>query len=54
MKVKINRNIGGHTAGDTIDVTPKTAALLETHGVIDKPTPKTTKKTDTKTTPDDE
>ena len=42
IKVKINKAIGGHEAGDTITVTNKTADILRDAGVIDdtKPAPK--------------
>lgn len=44
MKIKINTKLGGNEAGDTIDVTPKTADYLTEQGYVDD----TKTKTDTK------
>lgn len=48
-KIKLNRDLGGHKAGDTIDVTPKTAVYLTEQGHADdtKPVKKTAVKADT-------
>lgn len=45
-KIKLTTDLGGHKAGDTIEVTPKTAEYLTTQGHVDDSKP--TKKTDTK------
>lgn len=39
-KIKLNANIGGHKAGDTITVTNGTADALTRSGHVDAPTPK--------------
>ena len=46
-KIKINKAIGGHAAGDTITVTNGVADYLEAAGLTDKPKA-ATKKTNTK------
>lgn len=49
-KIKINTDLSGHKAGDTITVTNKTAAYLTERGLVEEPKPRTsTKKADDKT-----
>jgi len=49
-KIKINRDLGGHKAGDTITVTTKTADYYAERGLIEETKAKTTtKKADDKT-----
>ena len=37
MKIKLTSAIGGHKAGDTINVTPKTAAYLTDREHVEEP-----------------
>ena len=46
-KIKLTRNTGGHTKGDTITVTPKAADYLVEQGYAEEVKPTRTKKTDT-------
>lgn len=46
-KIKLTRNTGGNKAGDTIDVTPKTAVYLTAQGYAEEVKATRTKKTDT-------
>lgn len=47
MKIKLTRNIAGHTKGDTINTTPGAAALLIDQGYAEEVKTGRTKKTDT-------
>lgn len=46
-KIKINTDLGGHKAGDTITVTNGIADALTQSGHTDTPTPKTKTTTNT-------
>lgn len=46
--IKLTSAIGGHKAGDTINVTPKTAEYLTTRGHVEQLKPRAKKTDDTK------